>query len=66
MGFRVTAAGTNAKIPPAVPSLLTGEESGETLDAHRIQPFYAGLLAKACGVKAAIAMDGETVVITAQ
>ena len=66
MGFRVTAAGTNAKIPPAVPSLLTGEESGETLDAHRIQPFYAGLLAKACGVKAAIAVDGETVVITAQ
>ncbi|MFZ0622273.1 MAG: histidine phosphotransferase family protein, partial [Pseudolabrys sp.] len=66
MGFRVTAAGTNAKIPPAVPSLLTGEERGDGLDAHRIQPFYAGLLAKACGVKAAITMDGETVVITAQ
>jgi histidine phosphotransferase ChpT len=66
MGFRVTAAGTNAKIPPAVPSLLTGEERAEGLDAHRIQPFYAGLLAKACGVKAAIAMDGETVVVTAQ
>src|SRR4249919_2230108 len=64
MGFRVTAAGTNAKIPPAVPSLLTGEERGDGLDAHRIQPFYAGLLAKACGVKAAITMDGETVVIT--
>ena len=66
MGFRVTAAGTNAKIPPAVPSLLTGEERADGLDAHRIQPFYAGLLAKACGVKAAITMDGETVVITAQ
>ena len=66
MGFRVTAAGTNAKIPPAVPSLLTGEERGDGLDAHRIQPFYAGLLAKACGAKAAITMDGETVVITAQ
>ncbi len=66
MGFRVTAAGTNAKIPPAVPSLLTGEERGDELDAHRIQPFYAGLLAKACGVKAAITMDGETVAITAQ
>ena len=66
MGFRVTAAGTNAIIPPAVPSLFTGEERAEGLDAHRIQPFYAGLLAKACGVKAAIAMDGETVVVTAQ
>jgi histidine phosphotransferase ChpT len=66
MGFKVTAAGTNAKIPPAVPSLLTGEERGEGLDAHRIQPFYAGLLAKSCGVKVAITMDGETVVLTAQ
>jgi histidine phosphotransferase ChpT len=66
MGFRVTAAGTNAKVPPAVPALLTGEGSGEGLDAHRIQPFYAGLLARACGVKATIAMDGEAVVMTAQ
>jgi histidine phosphotransferase ChpT len=66
MGFKVTAAGTNAKVPPAVPALLTGEASGEGLDAHRIQPFYAGLLARACGVKATIAMDGEAVVLTAQ
>jgi histidine phosphotransferase ChpT len=66
MGFKVTAVGTNAKVPPAVPALLTGEGSGEGLDAHRIQPFYAGLLARACGVKATIAMDGEAVVMTAQ
>jgi len=65
-GFKVTAAGTNAKVPPAVPALLTGEGSGEGLDAHRIQPFYAGLLARACDVKATIAMDGEAVVLTAQ
>jgi histidine phosphotransferase ChpT len=66
MGFRISAAGINAKVPPAVPSLLTGEGSGEGLDAHRIQPFYAGLLAKACGIKATVTMDGETVVMTAQ
>jgi histidine phosphotransferase ChpT len=66
MGFKVTAVGTNAKVPPAVPALLAGEGSGEGLDAHRIQPFYAGLLARACGVKATIAMDGEAVVMTAQ
>ena len=65
MGFKVSAAGTNAKVPPTVPSLLGGE-TGEGLDAHRIQPFYAGLLARACGVKAAVTMDGETVVISAQ
>jgi histidine phosphotransferase ChpT len=66
MGFKVTAAGTNAKVPPAVPPLLTGESGAEGLDAHRIQPYYASLLAKACGVKAAIEMDGEAVVVSAQ
>jgi len=66
LGFKVSAAGTNAKIPPAVPPLLTGELTGETVDAHRIQPFYTGLLAKDCGVKATVAMEGETVVVAAQ
>ena len=66
MGFKVSAAGANAKVAPAVASLLTGEAGSEALDAHRIQPFYAGLLAKACGVKAAMAMDGEAVVVSAQ
>lgn len=65
MGFKVSASGANAKVPPAVPSLITGE-GGEGLDAHRIQPFYAGLLARSCGLAAAVRMDGETVVVTAQ
>jgi histidine phosphotransferase ChpT len=66
MGFKVSAAGANAKVPPAVASLLAGDAGPEALDAHRIQPFYAGLLAKACGVKPAMAMDGAAVVVTAQ
>jgi histidine phosphotransferase ChpT len=64
-GIKVTAAGANAKVPPAVASLLAGE-IGEGIDAHRIQPFYAGLLAKDCGAKTAMVMEGEAVVITAQ
>ena len=66
MGFKISATGANAKVPPHVPSLLAAETGIESLDAHRIQPFYAGLLAKACGVKASTAMDGETVVVSAQ
>jgi histidine phosphotransferase ChpT len=65
MGLKVSVAGTNAKVPPNA-ALLSGEAGEEGLDAHRIQPFYAGLLAKACGVTASIAMEGDTVVITAQ
>ncbi len=65
MGFKVSAGGTYAKIPPGVAPLLVGD-TVEGLDAHRIQPFYAGLLARACGLKAGVAMDGESVVVSAQ
>ena len=66
MGFKVSAAGVNAKVPPAVAALLTGDAGDNPLDAHRIQPFYASLLAQASGVKVAMVMDGETVVVSAQ
>lgn len=66
MGFKVSAAGANAKVSPAVAGLLAGEVGPEPLDAHRIQPFYAGLLARDCGVKPAVAMDGAAVVVRAQ
>ena len=45
---------------------LPVEPPAEGLDAHRIQPFYAGLLAKACGVTPTMAMDGDSVVLSAQ
>jgi histidine phosphotransferase ChpT len=51
IGFKVTAAGTNAKISPTVPPLLTGETGAEALDA---------------GLTANIAMEGDTVVVAAQ
>ncbi|MGH6768169.1 MAG: histidine phosphotransferase ChpT [Xanthobacteraceae bacterium] len=63
MGFRITAAGLNARIPPATPDLLEGNSESGTVDAHAIQPFYTGLLAKACGVSVGLALDGETVVV---
>jgi histidine phosphotransferase ChpT len=65
MGFSVTATGTNAKIPPNA-TLISGEAGEEALDAHRIQPFYAGLLAKACGLTASAGLEGEAVVIAAR
>ena len=66
MGFTVTAAGTNAKVPPTIAEPAGRRGRREALDAHRIQPFYAGLLARACGLTASVAMEGDAVVITAQ
>jgi histidine phosphotransferase ChpT len=65
MGFRVTATGLNARVPPGVPGLLAGGTEGQAIDAHAIQPYYAGLLAKACGLATVIAAEGEAIVITA-
>jgi histidine phosphotransferase ChpT len=64
MGFRLTAEGANAKLPPPVAALLTGG-GAEGLDAHAIQPYFAGLLARAAGLKIALAGADGSVVLTA-
>lgn len=63
LGFRLTSSGTNARIPQAVPALLDGASENGALDAHAIQPFYAGMLARACGVKLQLKSEGDTVTI---
>ncbi len=65
LGFKVTASGTNAKMPEKVPPLLNSPEPAG-IDAHAIQPYYTGLLAKNCGLAVAVAPEGESVVVTAQ
>ena len=64
MGFRITCAGINARIPQAVPSLLAGNSESGTVDAHAIQPFYTGLLARACGLTVELAAEGDQIVVT--
>jgi histidine phosphotransferase ChpT len=63
--FRVTAAGLNARIPPAIPTLLAGEQVDGPIDSHAIQPHYTGLLARACGLAVTISAEGEAIVIAA-
>ena len=66
MSFKVKASGTNAKLRQAVPALLKGEAGDHAVDAHAIQPFYTGLLARNCGLTAGIAAEGEAIVVSAQ
>jgi histidine phosphotransferase ChpT len=63
MGFRIATSGLNARIPAAVPGLLEGSSESGTIDAHAIQPFYTGLLAKACGVAVSLTSEGDGVVV---
>jgi histidine phosphotransferase ChpT len=66
MSFRITAAGLNARIPQALAELLEGRSESGTVDAHAIQPFYTGLLARACGLGVSLAAEGEQIVVAAQ
>jgi histidine phosphotransferase ChpT len=65
LSFRITAAGLNARIPQAVPGLLAGGSAETTVDAHAIQPFYTGLLARSCDLAVTLAAEGEAIVIRA-
>jgi histidine phosphotransferase ChpT len=66
MGFRVAASGANARMPQAVPALLSGDPNGHAVDAHAIQPFYTGMLARSCGLAIALASEGNAIVVTAR
>lgn len=63
-GFSIRAVGTNAKVAAAVAPLLAGEGGEDGVDAHRIQPFYTGLLARSCGLTVNIATDADGVTIS--
>ncbi len=63
--FTLTCSGQNARAPSAFLNMLNGTLEGE-LDAHGVQPYYAVLLAEACGMNLAIRLEGEDVIITAQ
>jgi histidine phosphotransferase ChpT len=64
-GFRIVAAGMNARVPQPAERLLTGAHT-DGIDAHAIQPYYAALLAKDCGLRVTIASEGEAIVVSAR
>lgn len=66
MGFRILATGLNARLPQSVPSLLAGGSPGQIIDAHAIQPYYTGLLARSCAMTVTIATEGEAIVVSAR
>jgi histidine phosphotransferase ChpT len=63
MGFRVTAAGLNARVQQNIADHLSSTSGA--VDAHAVQPYYTRLLAQACGLSVKLAAEGETVVVAA-
>jgi histidine phosphotransferase ChpT len=64
-GFSVSATGLNARLNPGMADLLAGSPA-HPVDAHAIQPLYAGILARDCGLVLSAHSEGGTVVLTAR
>jgi histidine phosphotransferase ChpT len=64
-GFVVTASGLNAKLNPMVAELLAGN-SAHPVDAHAVQPLYAGILARDCGLVLSAGGESGTITLTAR
>ena len=65
MSFRITAAGTNGRVPPHATELLAGM-APDGVDAHGIQPFYTGMLARSCGLGVSVAAENGAIVVAAR
>jgi histidine phosphotransferase ChpT len=63
---QVEASGANARLAHGVASLLTGEPEGGAVDAHSIQPYYAGLVARSCGLNVTVEVEAERVILHAR
>lgn len=64
--FIIEARGLNARIPTHSEDLLAGRTESGTVDAHGIQIYYTGLIARAAAMDVALALDGDLVTISAR
>lgn len=63
--FTLSTQGPSARIPNHVEALLAGQSEGGAIDAHGIQPFYTGLVARAVGMDVSLSLDGDRATIKA-
>lgn len=61
----VSANGPNMRLASGVPLLLQGEPESGTVDAHGIQAFYTGLVARAAGLDVKAEATPEMVTVLA-
>ncbi len=64
--FIIAASGKNARIPPHAQALLDGEPEGDSVDAHGIQFYYTGLVARASNMRVSLDLEGEAFTVRAE
>ncbi len=63
---RIVAKGNYARVPAGIAALLAGAPEHGIVDAHAIQPFFTGLVAREVGMVASVRAEPEGIVIEAR
>ena len=63
--FVIKARGPHARVPAHVEGLLAGEPESGSVDAHGIQAYYAGMVARAAGMGVTLSIEGDEVTVRA-
>ncbi len=64
--FTLLCSGKNARVAEAVKNMVQGIMDDVTVDAHNVQPYYAGLLARLSGLSVTMEMKEGDALIAAQ
>jgi len=66
VALQVAVKGANARLASGVAALLAGEPESGAVDAHTIQPYFAGLVARECGMEVEVTVAPEAITIGAR
>ena len=66
LAMRIEAKGPNPRLASGVADLIAGQPESGAVDAHSIQPYFAGLVARECGMEVAITVEADSVTFEAR
>jgi histidine phosphotransferase ChpT len=62
---KIEAKGVNARLAKGAAALIAGEPENGAVDAHSIQPYFTGVVARSCGMDVAVSSEGDVVTFRA-
>lgn len=62
----VEARGANARLAHGVAALIAGSPDAGAVDAHSIQAYYTGLVARSCGLQISVETEPERIALQAR
>jgi histidine phosphotransferase ChpT len=65
LSTEVSAKGVNARLAKSASALIAGEPENGVVDAHSIQPYFTGVVARSCAMTVTVESDVDVVTLRA-